>query len=159
MRLCSSVAVLLLYATVPLGAQANQANDSSGVHVSATSSASELIQRAEVGAVGAGVGIVGGALLGYSAAAFLPLPGCNCDDPGLSEIAIGAAIGTVAGAALAAALPEQRSQCSFAERVGLGLLGAAVGGTLGFVAARGGHRLILIPVGAGSGAGVLSAFC
>lgn len=120
-----------------------------------TPSAGEVFARVGFGAAGAGLGGLGAGLLGY---ALLPHSDCDCDDPGLREFVIGAAVGTVAGAALAAALPKQRSQCSYGKRVAYGVLGALAGGALGFIP-RGNARAIVIPLGAAIGAGVSSGFC
>ncbi len=120
-----------------------------------TPSAGELFARVGLGAVGAGLGGLGAGLLGY---ALMPHSDCNCDDPGLREFVIGAAVGTVAGAALAAALPKQRSPCSYGSRVVYGVVGALAGGTLGLMAPKNG-RAVTIPLGAAIGAGVSSGFC
>jgi hypothetical protein len=120
-----------------------------------TPSAGEVFARVGLGAAGAGLGGLGAGLLGY---AILPHNDCDCDDPGLREFVIGAAVGTVAGAALAAALPEQRNQCSYGARAVYGVVGALAGGVLGLLP-RGNARAITIPLGAAIGAGVSSGFC
>jgi hypothetical protein len=105
--------------------------------------------------VGAGIGGLGGGLLGF---AVLGRIDCHCDDNGLRGLAIGAAVGTVTGAALAAALPKQRSSCSYGKRVVYGLAGALAGGALGMLP-HGDARVLFVPVGATIGAGVASAYC
>jgi hypothetical protein len=120
-----------------------------------TPSAGEVFVRVGLGAAGAGLGGLGAGLLGY---ALIPHSDCDCDDPGLREFVIGAAVGMVAGAALAAALPEQRSRCSYGKRVAYGVAGALAGGALGLIA-RGNARAIFIPLGAATGAGIWSGFC
>ncbi|HET7551927.1 MAG TPA: hypothetical protein VFK04_11590 [Gemmatimonadaceae bacterium] len=120
-----------------------------------TPSAGEVFARVGLGVAGAGLGGLGAGLLGY---ALLPHSDCDCDDPGLNEFLIGAAVGTVAGAALAAALPKQRSQCSYGARAVYGVVGALAGGVLGLIP-RGNARAITIPLGAAIGAGVSSGFC
>jgi hypothetical protein len=106
-------------------------------------------------AIGASLGGLGAGLLGY---AVLPHSDCDCDDPGLNEFLIGAAVGTVTGAALAAALPKQRSRCSYGKRVVYGLAGALAGGALGMIP-HGDARVLFVPLGASIGAGVASAYC
>jgi hypothetical protein len=120
-----------------------------------TPSAGEVLGRVGLGAVGAGLGGLGAGLLGY---ALIPHSDCNCDDPGLNEFLIGAAVGTVAGAALAAAIPKGRSRCSYGMRVVYGLAGALAGGALGMIP-HGDARVLFVPVGATIGAGVASAYC
>jgi hypothetical protein len=118
-------------------------------------SAGEVFGRVGLSAIGASLGGLGAGLLGY---AVLPHSDCDCDDPGLNEFLIGAAVGTVAGAALAAALPKQRSRCSYGKRVVYGLAGALAGGALGMLP-HGDVRVLFVPVGATIGAGVASAYC
>ncbi|HET7622279.1 MAG TPA: hypothetical protein VFK39_10285 [Gemmatimonadaceae bacterium] len=118
-------------------------------------SGGEVVGRMGAAAIGASLGGLGAGLLGY---AVLPHSDCDCDDPGLNEFLIGAAVGTVAGAALAAALPKQRSRCSYGKRVVYGLAGALAGGALGMIP-HGDARVLFVPVGASIGAGVASAYC
>lgn len=120
-----------------------------------TPSAGEVFARVGLGAAGAGLGGLGAGLLGY---ALLPHSDCDCDDPGLREFVIGAAVGMMAGAALAAALPKQRSRCRYGRRVVYGLAGALAGGALGMIP-HGDARVLFVPVGATIGAGVASAYC
>jgi hypothetical protein len=120
-----------------------------------TPSAGEVFGRVGSSAIGATLGGLGAGLLGY---AVLPHSDCGCDDPGLTEFLIGAAVGTVTGAALAAALPKQRSRCSYGRRVVYGLAGALAGGALGMIP-HGDARVLFVPVGATIGAGVASAYC
>jgi hypothetical protein len=120
-----------------------------------TPSAGEVFGRVGASAIGATLGGLGAGLLGY---AVLPHSDCGCDDPGLNEFLIGAAVGTVAGAALAAALPKQRSRCSFGRRVAYGVAGALAGGAVGFIP-KADARVVTIPLGAAIGAGVASAYC
>jgi hypothetical protein len=120
-----------------------------------TPSAGEVFGRVGASAIGATLGGLGAGLLGY---AVLPHSACGCDDPGLNEFLIGAAVGTVTGAALAAALPKQRSRCSYGRRVVYGLAGALAGGALGMIP-HGDARVLFVPVGATIGAGVASAYC
>ncbi len=124
-----------------------------------TPSAGEVLGRVGSSAIGATLGGLGAGLLGY---AVLPHSDCNCDDPGLNEFLIGAAVGTVAGAALAAALPKQRSRCNYGKRVVYGLAGALAGAVAGGALGRiphGDARVLFVPVGATIGAGVASAYC
>jgi len=120
-----------------------------------TPSAGEVFGRIGAGALGATLGALGGGLLGYAA---IPHSDCDCDDPGLREFLIGAAIGTVAGAALAAALPRQHSDCGYGRRVAYGVAGALAGGVLGLIP-QGDERVLFVPIGAVIGAGVASAHC
>ena len=120
-----------------------------------TPSTLEVLGRVAAGTAGAALGALGGGLAGYTV---LPHGDCHCDDPGLREFVIGAAVGAVAGAALVAALPKQRSRCSYGRRVAYGVFGALAGGALGLVAPEN-SRAVLIPLGFGTGAGMASAFC
>lgn len=120
-----------------------------------TPSTGEVFGRVGAGAIGATLGGLGAGLLGY---ALLPHSDCHCDDPGLNEFLAGAAVGTVVGAALAAALPKQRSRCSYGRRVLYGVAGALAGGALGFIP-DGDARALVVPLGAAVGAGVASAYC
>ncbi len=129
--------------------------DSTRTAREANPSTLELLGRAGAGAAGAAAGALGGGLAGYM---LLPHSDCDCDDPGLREFVIGAAVGGVAGAALAAAMPRQRSRCSYGRRVMYGVVGALAGGALGLVA-PGNSRAVFIPLGGGIGAGVASAIC
>lgn len=115
----------------------------------------EVLGRVGAGASGAALGALAGGLAGYT---LLPHSDCNCDDPGLREFVIGAAVVGVAGAALVAALPEQRSRCSYGRRAVYGVIGALAGGALGLVAPEN-SQAVFIPLGAGTGAGLASAFC
>lgn len=131
-------------------------SDSISADHTPTPSTSEVLSRVGAGALGAGLGALGGGALGY---AMLPRSDCHCDDPGLHEFLVGATVGSVAGAALAAALPAQRSRCSYGRRALYGLLGGMAGGALGFIASSDHQRVVFVPLGAGVGSGVLGAFC
>jgi hypothetical protein len=120
-----------------------------------TPSGGEVAGRMGAAAIGATLVGLGAGLLGY---AVLPGTDCQCDDPGLNKFLIGAAVGTVTGAALAAALPKQRSRCSYGKRVVYGLAGALAGGALGLMP-RGDAPLLFVPLGASIGAGLASAYC
>ena len=80
--------------------------------------------RAGLGLLGAASGAVIGALIGGT---IVPHHDCNCDDPGLDEVIISGAIGTILGAGLAAGAPRFESTCSAKARLALGLLGGAAG--------------------------------
>lgn len=179
MRLCLYTAILMIGANTPLGAQAvpsdssrpptlalrqpglweqavrRATSDSTDSLSRDTPSVPDVLRRAGAGTAGAVVGAFVGGLAGYR---LLPHSDCDCDDPGLREFIIGAAVGGVAGAALAAAFPKQRSRCSYGRRVAYGVVGAVAGGTLGLVAPSD-QRVIFVPLGAGTGAGLASAFC
>lgn len=179
MRLCLYTVVLMVGSSTLLGAQAvpsdsshpptlalrqpglreqtvrESASDSTDSLSRETPSVPEVLRRAGAGAGGAVVGAFLGGLAGYG---LLPHSDCGCDDHGLHEFAIGAAVGGVAGAALAAAFPAQRSRCSYGRRVVYGIVGAVAGGVLGLVAPDD-QRVVFIPLGAGTGAGLASAFC
>lgn len=132
------------------------ANDSITVDHATHLTQAHVVGRMGAGLLGAGVGALGVGALGY---AFLPEGHCACEDPGLRRAFVAAAVGMVAGAALAAALPKQDSRCSYGRRVLYGVLGGVAGGALGFIAPRGNSRAFFIPVGTGVGAGVLSSLC
>jgi hypothetical protein len=79
------------------------------------------------------IGWFPGAIAGGFIGAHVPRSPCSCDDPALKEFVIGVAIGGSVGAAFGAAAPRLNSHCSFAHRLGLGLLGSAVGTGLGLI--------------------------
>ena len=122
-------------------------------------SAYEIPGRMVLGVGGAVVGAMGGALIGAN---LVYQGGCACEDPGLGEAITGAAIGSVLGSAVFAAIPSFNSSCGAAERIGLGvggaLLGALAGGVVG-VAAGGGGVLFGYMGGAGIGAGLIASAC
>ncbi len=118
-------------------------------------SGGEVFGRIALATGGVIVGGLGAGLLGY---AVLPHSDCDCDDPGLNEFVIGSIVGIAAGAALAAAIPKQRSTCNYGRRVLYGLMGAVAGGALGVIPPLD-QRVITIPLGAAVGAGLVSAYC
>lgn len=132
------------------------ANDSMSDEHATHLTQAHVAGRMGAGLLGAGVGALGVGALGY---AFLPEGHCACEDPGLRRALVAAAVGAVAGAALAAALPKQDSRCSYGRRVLYGVLGGVAGGALGFIAPNDHGRAVFIPVGAGLGAGVVSSLC
>lgn len=182
MRPCRRAAVFVLCVTAPLGAQSAQSDsiDSAtltpgliqpglweqvGRHVAKDSmtndstpapSEKEVFGRVAAGTLGATLGGIGGAVIGFT---LFPHGRCRCDDPGANELLTGAAVGVVSGAALAAAIPTQDSHCSYGRRVLHGFLGAVAGGALGLLAPKGNARVLVVPLGTGLGAGILSAFC
>ena len=90
--------------------------------------------------------IPGAVVGGYIAANFLPHATCGCDDPGLRETLRGLAVGGAIGAAVGAAGPNLGSRCSFTHRLGLGLLGSAVGAGVGMLPRRDGSRVFAVPL-------------
>lgn len=129
--------------------------DSSALVQEGAPSGGEVFGRIALATGGVIVGGLGAGLLGY---AVLPHSDCGCDDPGLNEFLIGSVVGIAAGSALAAAIPKQRSTCSYGRRVLYGLAGAAAAGALGVLAPHD-QRVVSIPLGAAVGAGLVSAYC
>jgi hypothetical protein len=129
--------------------------DSSALVQEGAPSGGEVLGRIALATGGVIVGGLGAGLLGY---AVLPHSDCDCDDPGLNEFVIGSIVGIAAGAALAAAIPKQRSTCNYGRRVLYGLVGAVAGGALGVIPPLD-QRVITIPLGAAVGAGLVSAYC
>lgn len=111
-----------------------------------------------LGVGGSFVGVVAGGAIGLA----LPRSPCYCDDPGLPQALVGAAVGSILVSALAAAAPDLGSNCSFAGRtatgIGVSAIGAVVGGVIGVLTGQGAVVLGYI-IGAGVGAGVGSAQC
>lgn len=114
-----------------------------------------LLKRTGTAFLGWIPGAVAGGFLGYA----VPHGSCNCDDPGLKEFAIGAAVGGVFGSAIGAAFPKLNSSCSFARRFGLGLLGAAVGTGVGLIPITEGAQPITVAVFSSIGAGIADWPC
>jgi hypothetical protein len=105
----------------------------------------------------------GGAYAGALTTLALPHSDCNCDDPGLREAIVGAMVGSVLVPAVVSAIPELSSECSFARRTGIGILGgvagAAIGGVLGASVAPGGGVVVGYVGGAGLGAALGTGLC
>jgi hypothetical protein len=134
-------AILLLLIPLPLGAQRIPPRPE-GTARDNNAGAIRLVSS--VGA--AGLGIVGGGLLGYHI-----LPHCTgCEDPGLDSIIYGSFVGAAIGAAFGAARPDLRSVCrQFKARFQRTLIGAGAGaGAMFLVSGRNETSLFLVPVGA-----------
>lgn len=119
----------------------------------------EMPSRVLLGVGGAVAGAMGGALFGSSV---LYDGKCACEDPGLDQAIIGAAVGSVLTSALLASMPNFGSTCSPFERIGFGvggsLVGALAGGVVG--AAMGGAGVLLgYMAGAGVGGGLATSAC
>lgn len=120
------------------------------------SSGNQDVARIGLGILGGFGGAYGGGLIGAATAG-----GCHGDMCTFGPALAGAAIGSVAMAALLSATPSMASKCSPADRemlaLGGGLTGALAGGALGLL---GGPLCILTyVVGAGVGAGVGASSC
>ena len=117
-----------------------------------------LTARVLLGIGGSFVGVVAGGAIGLK----VPRNPCYCDDPGLREAVVGAAVGSIVLSGLSAASPQFGSTCSLKGRIATGVggsaLGAVVGGALGILTGTGGVAWGYI-IGAGVGAGVGSALC
>ena len=117
-----------------------------------------LTARVLLGIGGSFVGVVAGGAIGLA----VPRDPCNCDDPGLSQALVGAAVGSIVLSGLWAATPQSGSTCSFERRiatgVGVSAIGAVVGGAIGALTGTGAVIWGYI-IGAGVGAGVGSAKC
>ena len=141
----------------PDGATASQAQ---GARAATRVDASQLSIRALLGVGSAFAGAFGGAL----AASAGPISDCNCDDPGLREAIWGGMVGAIIVPALVASIPSMNSECSFARRAGIGMIGgvvgAAFGGVAGAIVDRGGAGVPIGYVGgAGLGAALGSGLC
>jgi hypothetical protein len=138
MRLDAAVLALTLIWSAPLMAQSTPdpaSRDTAPVYnVFATRTATALLAW------------VPGAIIGGYIGAHVPHSPCSCDDPGLREIVIGLAIGGTLGAGFGAAGPRLNSHCSFAHRLGLGLVGSVVGAGVGMIPITEGAQPITIPV-------------
>jgi hypothetical protein len=112
--------------------------------------------RAGLGVVGALAGGVVGGLVGADAAS-----GCHGEFCNLGDAAIGAAVGSVAAAAVMSAFPTFGSSCSTESRVGRAILGAVAGGVVGALpgAVIGGVAVATFLVGEGAGAALSAASC
>ncbi len=115
-----------------------------------------LLVRAMTAALGWLPGAFVGGYLGYN---ILEHKRCSCDDPGLREIVIGATFGGVVGAGVGAAFPELKSRCSFGKRLGLGLLGAAIGTGAGMIPLTEGAQIITVPLFSSIGAAFGDSRC
>ena len=105
------------------------------------------------------LGWIGGAAVGgYIGAHVDPSP-CNCDDPGLRETLTGFVFGGAIGAGLGAGGPKLNSECSWAQRVGLGILGSAVGTGIGIVRLTDGSQAVTVPIFSIIGASLAEVRC
>lgn len=100
-----------------------------------------------------------GALAGGFVGAGVPHGPCGCDDPGLKEALIGVAIGGAVGAAVGAAAPKLNSHCTFARRLGLGLVGSVLGTGVGLIPITEGAQAITVPVFSIVGAALAESPC
>lgn len=138
MRLTATLLALTLLYASPVSAQSapdTAARDTAPDH-------SVVAVRALMGTLGWVSGAVAGAYIGNA----IPRDPCSCDDPGLNEVVTGMAIGGALGAALVASAPKLNSRCSFVNRLGLALLGSAVGSGLGMIQFTDGSRVLTVPV-------------
>lgn len=90
---------------------------------------SRFLARAALGTLGWEGGAAVGGVFGYHALGYCT----GCEDPGLTQMVIGAAVGGVMGTALLAAVPGLKDRCSNSGRFKGALLGgglAAAGGIL-----------------------------
>ena len=116
--------------------------------------------RLAIRSVTAALGWIPGAFIGgYIGYALRNHAPCSCDDPGLSETLLGITVGGAVGAGLGAAAPPLGSHCSFAQRFGLGLLGAAVGSGVGLIPIRHGSQPLTVPLFSSVGAGLAQRPC
>lgn len=126
---------------------------------SPTRSPYEMPGRVLLGLGGAVLGAMSGGLIG---ATYLYDGKCACEDPGLEEALVGAAVGSVLASAMLAAVPDFSSTCSIFQRVGLGVAGSVVGaiagGALGAAMGEVGVPLGYMG-GAGVGGGLATAAC
>ena len=117
-----------------------------------------LSMRTLLGVGGSFVGVFAGGAAGLA----LPRSPCNCEDPGLSQALLGAAVGSIVVAGVAAAIPELESKCGFGRRaatgVAVGAVGAAVGTAIGILTG-GGRAVFGYIIGAGVGAGAGAGYC
>lgn len=166
------VGVILLSCSFSL-ASAHRAEaqvlEPSGVTAAPADSAHAIIQgvdsdtsRYPHAGVRIGLGIVGaaaGGFGGFYAGAFLAR-GCHGDMCGLGPAVLGALGGSVLSSALMSAIPRLGSSCSFADRVGAGIIGAAGGTVAGLLGLVGGPLVVgTLPLGGGFGAGLGTASC
>ncbi len=110
------------------------------------SNAGASIGRIALGIAGSVAGVYAGGATGY---AVLPHGHCGCDDPGLAQALLGAAVGSVISAGVLSAIPTFQSTCSVPKRMISGILGAGTGALIGGVVGMIGREL-------GVGAGYLT---
>ena len=122
-----------------------------------TSTERVVVTRAALGTAGWFVGAGTGLLI----ASVLPHHDCHCDDPGLTELLVGLAVGSVVGTAAGAGAPSFGRKCSFGTRVGRAFLGAVGGTLLGGVisAANDNYFVVVVPVFAATGATLAVGHC
>ena len=144
--------------TAGVSRHAPQASTNAGrLTVTDTARGPTFLARFLAGIGGAGVGLIAGA---YAGPAIFGTDCGGCDDPGLGQAVLGALVGTVTGAAVAAALPQVNSHCGFGGRFGHALIGSTIGGGVGALLS-GGSAIILvtIPVGAAGGGATGAQAC
>jgi hypothetical protein len=107
-----------------------------------------LARRAFTGVLG----WIGGAAVGGYVGSQIEPSYCGCDDPGLREVMIGFVFGGAIGAGIGAGAPKLQSQCTFAQRVGLGILGSAAGTVIGMISLTHSSRAIIVPIYSVTGA-------
>jgi hypothetical protein len=90
----------------------------------------------------AGLGWIGGAIVGAYVWYQIRPHDCSCDDPGLEQIIEGGFGGGALGAAFGAAAPELDSRCSFKTRIARGLLGSLAGTAIGLLAGSDGGNSV-----------------
>ena len=103
----------------------------------------------------AGLGAVGGALVGVGLGALVCVP-ATCE--GSAELAVTSGFGAVVGSSALAALPRLESRCSYTRRLILAAVGSASGAALGAVAAPD-DAWVIIPLATISGASVATLGC
>lgn len=123
-----------------------------------SSGGNSLSERMLLGLGGSVVGVLVGGSIGLA----LPKTLCRCEDPEPTQALVGAAVGSIVVAVVAAAIPELGSNCGFERRTATGVavsaIGAAVGGAIGVLTGSGGVAYGYL-IGAGLGAGLGTRQC
>ena len=105
------------------------------------------------------VGGLAGLYLGAVLAAHLEVGvDCDCDDPALGHAVSGAVVGVALGAAILAAVPRDVVACAYPGRLWRGVVGGALGLTLGFLAPTD-ARTVTVPLGGVVGAALGAESC
>lgn len=155
-RCCTIVAFVLL---VPQSGSAQRITTAAASRVPADTArpVAAFGTRAGIGALGFVAGVAAG--LGVAAATG-PHDCGGCDDPGLGEAIVGAALGGAIGASIGASIPEIGTRCTRSARIGRSLAGSLLGTVAGIALGFGtGQVLVTWPVGTILGASAMLTGC
>jgi hypothetical protein len=106
----------------------------------------------------ASIGWIVGAYIGGQFWSAIRPHDCQCDDPGLEQFIEGAFGGGALGAAFGAAAPDLGTPCSFATRIGRGLVGSIGGSAVGLLP-NSAAILLTVPIFSVTGATLAERRC